>query len=178
MQSGRGCQDDKCHGWDGAGHTRWQHHGISPWRDAKLHCAPARLRWAGASKRSKITSRDPRCRWEAVSGTTILGRTGRKDRTGRQVAKIELQDAASGDPITIGPDNSINIDLSKLPPPDKLYDADQAWVIHSGTKVSLFFGKRRLDRPSKFRTRLEIRYPPGGCRFVISGRIHAGFTIA
>ena len=102
----------------------------------------------------------PRCRWEAVSGTTILGRTGRKDRTGRQVAKIELQDAASGDPITIGPSNSINIDLNKLRPPDRIYDADQAWVKHSPTRVSLLFGKRGIDQPSRFRTRLEIRYPP------------------
>ena len=81
-------------------------------------------------------------------------------RPGQQMAKIPPQDAAAGDPITIGADKSININLSKLSPPSHIYDADHAWVVHSGTRVSLVFGKKRLDNPEILRTRLEIRYPP------------------
>lgn len=89
-----------------------------------------------------------------------MARANKRHRQGSQLAQISLQEAAAGDPITIGPDKSIKIDLSKLEPPPHVYDADNAWVVHSLARVSLVFGKKRLDDPGRLRTRLEIRYPP------------------
>ena len=67
-----------------------------------------------------------------------------------------------GDPITIGADKTIYIEQAKLEPPDRIYDADHAWIMHSPMRVSFVFAKKRLDNPSKLRTRLEIRYPAEG----------------
>jgi hypothetical protein len=63
------------------------------------------------------------------------------------------------DPISIGPDGSLAIDVAKLGTPQDLYDADYAWPKRRGGAVSLFFGKANLDEPTKLRTRLELRYP-------------------
>ncbi len=64
------------------------------------------------------------------------------------------------DPITVGPDRSINVDLKKLAAPTNTYDADYAWIVHRPGTVSLFFGKRKMSEGEKhLRTRLEIRYP-------------------
>src|SRR5438105_1357931 len=63
------------------------------------------------------------------------------------------------DPITVGLDKSINIDLSKVKAPANIYDADVAWVTHQPGLVSLFFGKRDLNEKGRLRTRLELRYP-------------------
>ncbi len=63
------------------------------------------------------------------------------------------------DPITVGLDKSINIDLTRVVAPANIYDADVAWVTHQPGRVSLFFGKRDLDQEARLRTRLELRYP-------------------
>jgi hypothetical protein len=84
----------------------------------------------------------------------------------RAVQQMERRPASVGglqavDPITVGPDRSINIDLKKLAAPLNTYDADFAWIVHRPGAVSLFFGKAVVaeDR-ERLRTRLEIRYPP------------------
>src|SRR5438445_3134779 len=64
------------------------------------------------------------------------------------------------DPITVGPDRTINVDLRKLTAPVNVYDADLAWIAHRPGTVSLFFGKRSLPPKRELRTRLELRYPP------------------
>ena len=63
------------------------------------------------------------------------------------------------DPITVGLDKTINIDLTKVSAPANIYDADVAWVTHQPGLVSLFFGKRSLNEQDRLRTRLELRYP-------------------
>ena len=63
------------------------------------------------------------------------------------------------DPITVGLDKNINIDLTKVAAPANIYDADVAWVTHQPGQVSLFFGKRDLNGKNRLRTRLELRYP-------------------
>lgn len=64
-----------------------------------------------------------------------------------------------GDPITVGLDKSIKIDLTKVVAPSNIYDADFAWVEHRPGVASLFFGKKDRDERDRFRTRLELRYP-------------------
>lgn len=64
------------------------------------------------------------------------------------------------DPITIGPDQTINIDHLKLVAPSNVYDADFAWIKHRPGSLSLFFGKQSIDKEKELRTRLELRYPP------------------
>jgi hypothetical protein len=64
------------------------------------------------------------------------------------------------DAITIGVDNSINIDLMKIQAPTNVYDADYAWIAHRPGNISLFFGKRDVGSEDTLRTRLELRYPP------------------
>jgi len=85
----------------------------------------------------------------------------------RAIARLERRPAAgsqgavvTSDPITVGPDRTINVDLGKLPAPAKEYDADFAWIVHQVGRISLFFAKRDLNQPDKLRTRLEVRYPP------------------
>ena len=56
-------------------------------------------------------------------------------------------------------ERSISIDLSKLGPPQKTYDADLASLEHREGDVRLFFGKLRLPERSTLATRVEIRYP-------------------
>lgn len=64
------------------------------------------------------------------------------------------------DPITIGLDQSINIDPMNLLAPSNVYDADFAWIVHRPGALSLFFAKRRIGENNSLRTRLEVRYPP------------------
>jgi hypothetical protein len=84
----------------------------------------------------------------------------------RAVSQLQRKDAGVGvvriveDPITVGLDRSINIDLSKLEAPTNLYDADIAWIKHEIGRVSLFFAKRSVSTTGELRTRLELRYPP------------------
>src|SRR5262245_26469562 len=85
------------------------------------------------------------------------------DRDKRALAKLEERPSGgnvASEPITIGLDKQIRVDMSKLPPPANVYDADVAWVEHSAPSISLMFGKRVPGSADEFRTRLEIRYPP------------------
>lgn len=80
-------------------------------------------------------------------------------RPGRSAASVTR---VSGDPVTLGADGSILINTALLPPPEKIYDADVAWVRRGRGYVSFFFGKANIDDLSRLRTRLEIKYPPEG----------------
>jgi hypothetical protein len=53
----------------------------------------------------------------------------------------------------------LKIHWAKLPTPDRIYDADFAWIKVRHGMVSLFFGKQDLDTENTLRTRLEVRYP-------------------
>jgi hypothetical protein len=90
-----------------------------------------------------------------------------KGQPGRSLARFDRRptggsqgEVVASDPITVGPDRTINIDLAKLPSPLNVYDADFAWIEHHAGRVSLLFGKGNRDEPGKLRTRLEVRYPP------------------
>lgn len=89
-----------------------------------------------------------------------------RDETRRAISKIEQKAAGLGqgqiveDPISVGLDRSIKIDLSKLSAPTNLYDADLATIFHSDGEVSLFFAKKAIGEENKLRTRIELRYPP------------------
>src|SRR5437660_753274 len=83
----------------------------------------------------------------------------------RALARIERQPAAGSvgrvdDPVSVGPDRSITIDMGKLRPPTQVYDADCAWIEHEPGDVRLFFAKLSRDDPKALRSRLELRYPP------------------
>jgi len=84
----------------------------------------------------------------------------------RALARMDKRPAAGSlaqivdDPVGIGPDRTITIDMAKLPPPSNAYDADFAWIEHKPGDVRLFFAKRNRDDPKRLRTRLELRYPP------------------
>lgn len=56
-------------------------------------------------------------------------------------------------------DRSVSVDLSRLGPPLKTYDADLASLEHRESDVRLFFGKLRLPERDALSTRVEIRYP-------------------
>jgi hypothetical protein len=80
----------------------------------------------------------------------------------KALARIERKPASGNltdDPISIGLDKSIRIDMSKLPAPTNEYDADYAWVEHRPGSTSILFGKQNRDEANTLRTRLEIRYP-------------------
>ena len=62
--------------------------------------------------------------------------------------------------ISIGPDNSIKIDASRLEAPSRAYDADYAWIEYRPGNVSLLFAKKSRDESDKLHSRLEVRYPP------------------
>src|SRR4051794_39064015 len=83
-----------------------------------------------------------------------LARLERRPAAGSQSAVI------ASDPVTVGPDRTINVDVGRLPTPPNVYDADFAWVEHVAGRVSFLFAKRNRDEPEKLRSRLEIRYPP------------------
>jgi hypothetical protein len=74
------------------------------------------------------------------------------------IARVMSGAGAGTDPISIGPDRSIRIDLAKLPAPARMYDADVAWLVDSPGRVSFMFGKVNAAK-TMFRTRLEVRYP-------------------
>ena len=54
---------------------------------------------------------------------------------------------------------SIEINADKLPRPNKVYDADVAWLQHAPGDVRLFFGKYGTPNFQRFRSRVEVRYP-------------------
>ncbi len=56
-------------------------------------------------------------------------------------------------------DRSVSIDMSRLGPPLKTYDADLASLEHRENDIRLFFGKLRLPGRDSLATRVEIRYP-------------------
>lgn len=65
-----------------------------------------------------------------------------------------------GDPVSLGPDRSITIDMAKLPTPTQVYDADYAWIEHRPGDLRMFFAKQSRNDSATLRTRLELRYPP------------------
>lgn len=88
---------------------------------------------------------------------------GRRGRTQR--LQVEGHGAIQSrvgidDPITLGADGSILVNTGKLQPPEKVYDADVAWLKRGRGYVSLFFGKQNPDAPDRLRTRLEVKYAP------------------
>lgn len=85
---------------------------------------------------------------------------GHRGKSRSSVIKLPAQETGSGDAVKIGPDKSIRIDLSKLPSPTRVYDADCARILHSVARVSIIFGKRELSDHDKLWSLLEIRYPP------------------
>lgn len=97
-----------------------------------------------------------------------MSKGARKLEPQRAIAQVRGEPSAVGraqiveDPITIGPNRTINIDLGKLTAPTNVYDADFAWLVHRPGVVSLFFAKQTLSKGTDFRTRLELRYPPEG----------------
>jgi hypothetical protein len=63
--------------------------------------------------------------------------------------------------LVINPaEHSVTIDISRLEAPDKLYDADIAWIEHVPGAVSLMFAKLNRDDRSHLKSRLEVRYAP------------------
>lgn len=85
-----------------------------------------------------------------------------KHQMTRSLSRLAKRDTAgtSDDPVRVGIDKSIIIDMSKLQTPANVYDADVAWIEHQPGDVRLFFGKLQRDRPTELRSRLEVRYPP------------------
>jgi hypothetical protein len=84
-----------------------------------------------------------------------LARVDKRPSSGSQPRVIEE------DPVGIGPDRSITINMAKLPAPSNAYDADYAWLEHKPGDVRFFFAKRHRDASiQRLRTCLEIRYPP------------------
>lgn len=55
--------------------------------------------------------------------------------------------------------DGLKIHWAKLPAPDRIYEADFAWITVRHGAVSLFFGKQDLDTENTLRTRLEVRCP-------------------
>ena len=95
-----------------------------------------------------------------------MSQKGRAGDGGRGLAKVDQRAARSTekghlqDPVRIGPGKSIVIDMSQLPTPTNVYDADVAWIEHRFGDVRLFFGKVSRNKEHALRSRLEIRYPP------------------
>lgn len=56
-------------------------------------------------------------------------------------------------------ERSIGVDVSRLPRPQNIYDADLAGIEHRYGDVRLFFGKLKRAAQNTLRTRVEIRYP-------------------
>jgi hypothetical protein len=90
----------------------------------------------------------------------------RERQQSRALARVDSRASAGtadqlhDDPVGVGPNRSITVDMARLPTPPNAYDADYAWIEHSAGDVRLMFAKRNRDEPEKLRTRLEIRYPP------------------
>jgi hypothetical protein len=66
--------------------------------------------------------------------------------------------------VRVDADGTIRIQMSKLRPPQNLYDADYAWATRrQGAVVSLFFAKgfpsKKGGGDGTLRSRLELRYP-------------------
>lgn len=83
----------------------------------------------------------------------------------RALARMDRQPSAGSlphvvDPVSVGLDRSITIDMAKLPQPTVSYDADYAWIEHKPGDVRLFFAKGTHDDQGRLRSRLELRYPP------------------
>jgi len=55
--------------------------------------------------------------------------------------------------------DGLKVNWSRLNDPDRLYEADFAWIRIRHGAVSLFFGKEDLDKSGSLRSRLELRYP-------------------
>lgn len=55
--------------------------------------------------------------------------------------------------------DGLRVRWQHLREPQRVYEADFAWLTVRHGAVSLFFGKEDVNEPGKLRSRLEIRYP-------------------
>ena len=87
----------------------------------------------------------------------------KKRRSGRSVA---LGNVDGGSTTFVGAlriersTGTVQVDSSKLAPPDVVYDADVAWLEYSPGSLTFMFAKAERGDAKAFRSRLEIRYPP------------------
>lgn len=92
--------------------------------------------------------------------------SGKAARRQRDLARVDHRPTAGSatqahnDPVSVGLDKSIVIDMSRLATPSNVYDADVAWIEHRPGDLRLFFGKLQRDSPGTLRSRLEVRFPP------------------
>jgi hypothetical protein len=69
-----------------------------------------------------------------------------------------------------GDTTSVLVRVESLDPPERVYDADFAWVRPRLGGVSLFFGKQHLDVPDVLRSRVELKLSPD--RFLVFWRMN------
>lgn len=78
---------------------------------------------------------------------------------------LQVKETARADTKVLGAliisttNSQVTVDSSKLTAPDRLYDADLAWISCKAARVSIYFAKKNLDDPQKLASRLEIRFP-------------------
>ncbi|MCY4660753.1 MAG: hypothetical protein OXF93_13210 [Acidobacteria bacterium] len=82
-----------------------------------------------------------------------------KKKTSLAVSQQRPAGRRTGALILNAEDRSISIDMSKLGPPQRTYDADLASLEHREGDIRLFFGKLKLPERTALATRVEIRYP-------------------
>ena len=82
-------------------------------------------------------------------------------RAGKRRPMVRRGDSGSSQQLNAvlvnASERSIAIDVSRLAPPQNIYDADCAGVEHRRGDVRLFFGKLKLPRRDQLRSRIEIR---------------------
>lgn len=83
----------------------------------------------------------------------------KKKRTSLAASQRSWAARRTGALILNAEDRSISIDVSKLGPPQRTYDADLASLEHREGDIRLFFGKLKLPERNTLASRVEIRYP-------------------
>lgn len=87
----------------------------------------------------------------------------KKRRSGRSVSLGKDEGASTAFIGALRVDRAagtVEVDSSKLSPPEVVYDADVAWIDYSLGNLTFVFAKVERDDPKTYRSRLEIRYPP------------------
>lgn len=103
----------------------------------------------------------------------------RRDRARHVGGQISHRDAFASQQI--GPfsvnraEHSITLDITKIEGPDRVYDADVAWIEHKPGAATLVFAKLGGDR-DQLRSRLEIRYPPEDLLLTFWGNSRSFFS--